>query len=246
MRKAPGGIATNDLVFSAYVGTNDDLFPHVLSLYVPEGATVADTTHGRGVFWRQVPEGRYKLLATDFMHGVDARKLPYEDGSIDCVVFDPPYMHTPGGTAHEGHQNFEAYYRNNATEGDVAKYHDAVLELYFAAGREAVRVLRPDDGIYIVKCQDEVCANVQRLTHVEIINQFSKEHGLVCEDLFVLLMRGRPGVSRMLRQRHARRNHSYFLVFRKRLGAARWKGVPGPALEPDLTVDDFAALAGEG
>jgi hypothetical protein len=35
------------------------------------------------------------------------------------------------------------------------------------------------------------------------------------EDLFVVMRMNKPGVSRMLRQVHARKNHSYFLVFRK-------------------------------
>src|SRR5207302_2024538 len=127
---------------------------------------------------------------------------------------DPPYMHTPGGTAHDGHQNFEHYYKNNGTGNNGGKkYHEAVLDLYFTAGSEAARVLRPG-GILIVKCQDEVCANRQRLTHVEIINELS-DTGFVVEDLFVLLRRNRPGVSRVLKQVHARKNHSYFLVFRK-------------------------------
>ena len=51
------------------------------------------------------------------------------------------------------------------------KWHDAVTHLYFEAGEEAKRVLR-DMGILIVKCQDEVSANKQRLTHVEIINHY--------------------------------------------------------------------------
>jgi hypothetical protein len=59
-----------------------------------------------------------------------------------------------------------------------------------------------------------VCANQQRLTHVELINEFCG-HGFVVEDLFVLLRNNRPGVSRILKQVHARKNHSYFLVFRK-------------------------------
>lgn len=32
-RKSPDGIPTNDLVFSAYTGANDDVFPYILSLY---------------------------------------------------------------------------------------------------------------------------------------------------------------------------------------------------------------------
>ena len=37
------------------------------------------------------------------------------------------------------------------------------------ASAEAKRVLR-DEGVLIIKCQDEVSANTQRLTHIEIIN----------------------------------------------------------------------------
>jgi hypothetical protein len=221
-RKSPQGEPTNDLVFSAHVGTNDEVFPFVLSLYVAPESRVADVTFGKGVFWRRVPEGAYQVLATDLSQGVDCRDLPYEDGAIDCVVFDPPYMHTPGGTAHEGHQNFEGYYKNNQANSDK-KYHEAVLDLYFTAAREAWRVLR-QGGIYIVKCQDEVCANQQRLTHVEVINELTSL-GFVTEDLFVVVRNGKPGVSRILKQAHARKNHSYFVVCLKPQGKKRWTGL---------------------
>ena len=213
-RKSPSGMATNDLVFSAEVGGNADIFPSILKLYVPERAKVADVTYGNGVFWNSVPSDAYRLLATDLKRGVDARDLPYGDASLDCVVFDPPYMHTPGGTAHEGHQNFESYYRNNGENKTELKYHEAVLDLYFSAAREACRVLHKR-GIYIVKCQDEVCACKQRLTHIEIVNELTA-NGFLVEDLFVLVRTNRPGVSRMVKQQHARKNHSYFLVFRKK------------------------------
>ena len=49
--------------------------------------------------------------------------------------------------------------------------------------------------------------------------------GFVTEDLFVVMRNNRPGVSRMTKQVHARKNHSYFLVFWKR-------GTTGPVWEP--------------
>lgn len=178
-RKQQQGKATNDLVLSSHLGVNADLFHQILDLYVSTGATVADVTYGSGAFWKKVKRDDINLLATDLADGVDCRKLPYEDGSIDAVVLDPPYMHTPGQGAHVGHQNFETYYRNNATANTGgSKYHEAVLDLYFAAGKEASRVLK-DGGIFIVKCQDEVCANRQRLTHVEIINEYEGYGGQV-------------------------------------------------------------------
>lgn len=221
-RKSPNGVSTNDLVFSSHIGTNDEVFPFVLSLYVEPGSKVADVTYGKGVFWRRVPKDAYELLATDIESRVDCRKLPYASSSIDCVVFDPPYMHTPGGSAHVGHQNFEGYYKNN-TANSEKKYHDAVLDLYYTAALEAWRVLR-EGGTYIVKCQDEVCANQQRLTHVELINELYK-YGFVTEDLFVVVRTGKPGVSRLLTQAHARKNHSYFMVFLKPNGRKRWGGL---------------------
>jgi DNA methylase. len=213
-KRVAEGIATNDLIHSASVGNNDEIFPQIVKLYIPKGARVADVTYGTGVFWRLVPMDHCDLNASDIASGTDCRDLPYEDMSFDAVVLDPPYMHTPGGTAHQGHQNFEKYYRNNGGEAaGEKKYHEAVLDLYFQAGREAWRVLRPE-GAFIVKCQDEVCANKQRLTHVELINEYA-QYGFVCEDIFVLVRKGKPGVSRMKKQVHARKNHSYFLVFIK-------------------------------
>ena len=214
-RRVRNGEATNDLVLSASTDGNDRVFPRILDLYVNPGSVVADVTYGKGVFWRHVPEDRYDLMATDIQSGTDCRDLPYSAGEIDCVVFDPPYMHSPGGTAHEVHTPFEAHYRNNGSGNQTeSKYHEAVLDLYRDGGREAHRVLR-DRGVLIVKCQDEVCSNRQRFTHVEIMQMYY-EIGYVAEDLFVVMRNNRPGVSRAVRQVHARKNHSYFLVFWKR------------------------------
>ncbi|WP_425152787.1 DNA methyltransferase [Candidatus Palauibacter sp.] len=222
-RRVRNGEPTNDLVLSAYVGSNHDLFPQILALYVAPKSTVADVTYGKGVFWRNVPEDRYDLRATDIQDGVDCRDLPYDDEEIDCVVLDPPYMHSPGGTAHSSHSAFERHYRNNGTGNRTErKYHDAVLALYEEAGEEAYRVLK-DRGVMIVKCQDEVCSNRQRFTHVEIMEAY-EALGFVAEDLFVVVRQNRPGVSRTVQQVHARKNHSYFLVFWKRsAGRAAWK-----------------------
>lgn len=221
-RTVKNGNPTNDLVFSASVEGNDSAFPRILRLYVKPKSVVADVTYGKGVFWRSIPGDEYQLRATDLQDGVDCRSLPYESGELDCVVFDPPYMHSPGGTAHTVHNQFEDHYRNNITGNRTnSKYHDAVLELYCDGGKEAYRVLR-DRGVFIVKCQDEVCANQQRFTHVEIMKAY-EELGFVAEDLFVVVRKNRPGVSRVVQQVHARKNHSYFLVFWKSQdGNKRW------------------------
>lgn len=216
------GISTSNLVFSAYTAQNCDVFPEILKLYVPNGSVIADVTYGKGVFWKKVDLEQYELLGTDIKTGTDCRSLPYENASIDCVVLDPPYMeglfrrseeHLAGSGTHSAFRS--SYSNGQATPpSNGPKYHNAVTELYFRAGEEAVRVLR-DNGVLIVKCQDEVSANRQHLTHVEIINYYEQQLGLYTRDLFVVVRQNRPSVSRLLSQAHARKNHSYFLVFIK-------------------------------
>ena len=106
-RKVRNGAASNELILSSSTARNEEVFPQILDLYVKPGSTVADVTFGQGVFWRQVEHEKYRLLASDLTTGVDCRNLPYDSQEIDCVVFDPPYMHTPGGSAHVGHQHLE-------------------------------------------------------------------------------------------------------------------------------------------
>lgn len=236
MKRVQGGIATTNIICSAYTGNNDEVFRNILTLYVADGSKIADVTFGLGVFWNKVDMSKYQVLPSDLYlkdetkrkfaaldpkDGIDCKSLPYADISVDALVLDPPYM--------------EGFYRKNAgqvgcvgthctfrraySSGDgnekptTAKYHDAVTEMYVKAGTEAKRVLK-SNGILIVKCQDEVSANWQRLTHVEIITAY-EQMGFYCEDVFIVVRVNKPVVSRLKAQRHARKNHSYFLVFRK-------------------------------
>jgi hypothetical protein len=219
-RRVQGGVCTTQITLSAHIGDNSEIFTKILDLHVPKGATVADVTYGKGVFWKKVNPQDYRVVRSDIQDGVDCRDLPYWKNSLDCIILDPPYMeglyrkdkgHMAGGGSH---QAFREHYSNGeATNGDGPKWHNAVLDMYFRAGREAHRVLKPG-GVLIVKCQDEVSANTQRLTHVEIIVKY-EELGFYAKDLFVVVRTNAPCITRLIKQVHARKNHSYFLVFVK-------------------------------
>lgn len=216
------GKSSTDLILSAYVQNNEDIFPLILSLYVPIGSEIADVTYGKGVFWKKVNKDNYTLHFSDIKTGIDCRNLPYEKNSMDCVVIDPPYMegfYRRNNDHLAGNGTFSSF-RDAYSDGSIyiqkegsPKYHDAVLDMYYSAGHEALRVLK-SNGILIIKCQDEVSANKQHLTHVEIINEYTK-HGLAVEDLFVMIRNNKPNISTLKKQVHARKNHSYFLIFRK-------------------------------
>ena len=216
------GKPSTDLILSAYVQNNEVIFPLILSLYVPVGSTIADVTYGKGVFWKNVNKDQYTLYCSDIKTGVDCRKLPYKNQSMDCVVLDPPYMegfyrrHSSHLAGNGTFASFREAYSDGSVysqQTDAPKYHGAVLAMYCSAGLEALRVLK-NNGILIVKCQDEVSANKQHLTHVEIINEYTK-YGFIAEDLFVMIRNNKPNISTLKKQVHARKNHSYFLVFRK-------------------------------
>jgi hypothetical protein len=216
------GVTSTDLVFSASMDLNENVFPQILKLYVPEGAEIADVTYGRGVFWKKIDKSKYCLHISDIKTGIDCRDLPYSDCSMDCIVLDPPYMegfyrrnvdHLAGSGKFS---SFREHYSDgssyNQTEG-APKYHDAVTDLYYQAGKEAYRVLKKG-AVLIVKTQDEVSANKQHLTHIEIINYY-EQLGYYTKDLFVVVRNNKPSVSTIKKQIHARKNHSYFLVFIK-------------------------------
>jgi len=215
-----------ELVLSAYTARNADVFPRVLNLHVDDGAKIADVTWGKGVFWKNIDFNAYEVYASDLDsdkspsgNPVDARNLPYDDNSFDVVVLDPPYAEgffrrnkdmLAGGGSHDT-------FRQNYSNGEVldtkgSKYHQAVLDLYCDAGVEAQRVLK-DDGTSIVKVQDEVSANTQELTHIQITNFYENALDMYTKDLFVVVRSNKPAVSGMENQVHARKNHSFFMVY---------------------------------
>lgn len=218
-KRVQGGISTTDVVMSAHIAGNADIFPQILNLHIVEGSKIVDVTYGSGVFWQKVDLSKYELITSDIATGVDCRNLPYDNESFDALVLDPPYMegllrnnkeHKAGNGAFSA---FREYYSNGDETNEGPKWHAAVSDLYYKAGIEAHRVLK-ENGVMIVKCQDEVSANHQWLTHVEIINYY-ENLGFYTKDLFVVVRVNKAGISRLKKQVHARKNHSYFLVFIK-------------------------------
>jgi len=232
------------LIRSAHVGVNADLFASIARLYIRPGSKVADVTFGRGSFWRAIDLAKIELHASDieagpklangiavesYTSGIDCRELPFQDASFDVLVLDPPYIEgfyrrtqcqRAGSGSHSAFRDAYASGGLHAPDTGEPKYHDAVIDLYIRACLEARRVLRRG-GRLIVKCQDEVSAGKQRLAHVEIITA-CESMGFYCADLFVLVRTNAPGVSRIVKQIHARKNHSYFLVFELPRGRVKY------------------------
>lgn len=196
------------LMYTVIEGINSDLIKVVSDFYIEDGSTVADVTYGKGVFWKKVDLERINLLKTDLVTlspPVDFRNLPYADGSINHVVFDPPYMHTPG------HPIVDERYQNSNTTSKM--YHADIMSVLYGGGiKEGHRVLK-EDGYLFVKCQDEIESGYQRWSHIEIYN-IAINLGFYGKDLFILKPPSIPGIQNK-NQKHARKSHSYLWVFQK-------------------------------
>jgi DNA modification methylase len=208
----------SDVVLSARTDRPSLVLRDLLGLHVPDGALIVDVTYGRGTLWADTDLSRYVVLGSDLIMGIDCTSLPYGDGSIDAVILDPPYVAGFFRPHKIGQDYGDFTHRYSAAMSDVRfRYHAGVVDIFTRGGREAHRVLRAG-GRLIVKCQDEVHAGKQYLTHVEVVNVYAER--FYARDLFVVMRRGgnfgTRGRAKACAQQHARKNHSYFVVFEKR------------------------------
>jgi hypothetical protein len=192
-------------------GTNEQLIAVVAGLYLADGDTVADTTYSTGRFWKKTDVSRYRFLASDLIPmkpgviAADSRALPYRDGSVDALVFDPPYIHSPGKGM------LKDRYNGRATT-DMITYAD-IMQLYRDGMTEGARVLR-DGGQLWVKCKDTIASERQRWSHITIY-EIAAELGMYARDLFLLVSPAPTTVTtgRWARQIHARKVQSYLWIF---------------------------------
>lgn len=198
------------MIVSAKVGTNADIFPDVLELYAPAGSKIVDLTYGKGVFWKNVDKSKYNLVTNDLVteadHHCDFRNTPFPDNDFDMAILDPPYMHSSGSIK----ESIASCYANNTSVR--LRNQKEVRQLYFDGIAEARRILKKG-GILAIKCQDMIESGKQNWNHV----QFMNAEGFECEDLFVLVQSTIPARDpKWSKQYHARRNHSFFVILRKK------------------------------
>ena len=190
-----------------------EIIRNILKLHVPEGRIDCDPTFSTGAFYNgtevALPLYRFDISPqrADVVQA-DARNLPLVDGSISCMMLDPPFLATKGKSLSRTDGNI--INRRFGVYPDEKSLHRCYSDML----SEAYRVLKPD-GILIFKCQDKVSSGRQYLSHVYIINEAVKI-GFYPKDIFVLLAKSRLVADWQKRnQKHSRKYHAYFIVLQK-------------------------------
>lgn len=173
-----------------------------------------DPTYSKGIFYKNtsIPEPglRFDILpqAENIMQA-DCRNLPIENDSLNCLMFDPPFLATTGSslTSKENNNIINKRFGVYPSEKELHQFYiDSMIEFY--------RVLK-ENGILIFKCQDKISSGKQYLSHNFIIQEAIKI-GYYPKDLFILLAKNRIVADWQLRnQKNARKFHSYFIVLQK-------------------------------
>ncbi len=172
---------------------------------------ILDATVNAGRFWLESSRPVVGLdLKREYAPDVvgDNMGMPFRDACFDVVVYDPPHIPNQGkDKSKDFNTRFGLVLRSPARNG----YNLSHLYRPFAV--EAWRVLRPE-GVLFCKIADYVHNHSLQWAHVELI-QAAAQVGFRPCDCIVKVRKG-PIVDPKWRvAHHSRRQHCYWLVFRK-------------------------------
>lgn len=201
----------NDVIIRSVSSSQDEILKWILKLYVPAGRFEVDPTYSVGGFYKNIPPPGKCFDLHPVCPGVrkaDCRHLPLDNASITSMILDPPFLATTGKSLQEDGGNIMGKrYSLCSSEAELkCLYHDAI--------KEAARVLKPG-GILVFKCQDKVSSGKQHWTHCYVY-ETAVNSGFEPTDLFIRIVNSRLIADWQRNQKHARKFHSYFWVFKKR------------------------------
>ena len=192
--------------------TNDDVISNIMKLYNIEQFDL-DCTYSTGNFWKNLKGPKIKtdlFPKNDTIIQADSENLPFEDGSMTSVMYDPPFVIAG-----------KSYRENKEGSSIIAKRYEGyesyshLTKNYYNTLKELYRITEKG-GIVVFKCQDTVSGGKNHFTHCLIMNM-AVNIGFYPRDMFVLhnSVRINSFGTKWTKQEHARKYHSYFWVFEK-------------------------------
>jgi hypothetical protein len=216
MRQKPAAkpsTSTYQPLDSIWLGEDDaELIDRMLAFYPrKEPRLILDATVNGGRFWRGSARPVVGL-DIDARHrpGVcgDNSVMPFHDGAFDVVVYDPPHIPNQGRDKSKDFNTRFGLGGRSAKENGYSFAHT-----YPAFVQEAWRVLERE-GILLCKIADYVHNHRYQWAHVEFIVA-ARSVGFTACDCIIKIRKGPIVDPKWKVAHHSRRQHAYWLVFRK-------------------------------
>ena len=196
-------------IFSVF-DNERDCIKSILDLHNEGNPIDVDPMYNKGAFYNgntvKKPSFRFDLRAEENKYDAkvgDAANLPIEPNSVNCVILDPPFIFNPHGKA----KNNSALKRFSAFDD-----FDKLEKCYKGIIKEAHRILAPK-GTLIFKCQDYTDSKTT-MTHC-FVWKWATECGFYAKDIAIVNVTRGKKYNPNLKQKHLRKSHCYFFVFKK-------------------------------
>jgi hypothetical protein len=197
---------------SVWEGEDGELLELMLGFYPREvPKRILDATVNCGRFWKG---SRRRVIGLDIsaIHRpsivADNTTMPFSDSIFDVIVYDPPHVPNQGKDRLKDFNN-----RFGLGERSPKDRGYAFTHLYPPFMAEAYRTLIPE-GILFCKIADYVHGHQYQWAHVDVINA-AAEVGFRACDCIVKIRKGPIIDPKWKKAHHSRRQHCYWLVFRK-------------------------------
>lgn len=200
------------MTISSISYSQEEIIRNILTLHCNGENIDCDPTYSKGVFYKNIPRPIYTFdlyPQDDITVQADCRNLPLDDESVNILMFDPPFVIGSGPSLLndvEGQSIIQKRFTGFKSGVELWEFYRNSLDEFY-------RVIKKG-GTLIFKSQDVVGCGKQWLSHVEIIN-YAYKIGFYPKDIFILNAKNRIISGKVKHQEHARKFHSYFLVFKK-------------------------------
>lgn len=199
--------------FSVF-NNEQELLKAIIKLHCHSGIEL-DPMYSKGNFYKKIKKPNYCYDIDESVCGLedqldkpnvgDATNLHwFKDETFYSIILDPPFMFGI-------HGNTKRYYSSRTC--GILKNFRKLQKLYKGILKEAYRLLEKK-GTLIFKCQDYT-DNISTMTHC-LVYDWATELGFYAKDLAILHLEKGKIYNPKLRQRHLRKVHSYFWVFKKK------------------------------
>ena len=197
---------------SVWEGEDSELLERLMDLYPRKRPQkILDATLNSGRFWRGSNrpvvgldiQGKYRPHVAG-----DNMLMPFRKESFDVVVYDPPHIPNQG---RDNEKDFNVRFGLVVKSSKDNNYSFSHTYPPFLA--EAHRVMR-EEGILFCKITDYIHNHRYQWAHIDLIGA-AKETGFRPCDCIIKIRKGPIIDPKWKVAHHSRRQHCYWLVFRK-------------------------------